>query len=495
MSKMLQALKNLSSRTTPGETVEQPAAAPARATAEPVPAADDPVLPPADRSRRMKDVLARHLAAPTPTEVIRRPAAEAERQRATDFPGPEAAPAAGSMTVPMDSQARLLRLAADPQRLDLPRQPPARLDLERSAPVAVAPTSIVDVPTTPEAPVSQPVGVASLEAVTALLSELENEPAGPEEEVSLSFSRPLQEREDRGRESGDRGPKAEVGGQTSEATPDSPAAPPPPLAPSPTLAAAPQAAAPSPLDHLADPRPLVTHDASEELSPPPAPLVLPPRAISRVKTRLEERVLDMQSDPSRSLPYRELADRLRQDLRLLPGRCLLFAGVGSASHADDVLPHVASLLAEDDAEVLLVDADFARAAMTVGFGALKETGLGDLTDAGSRAEELLLPTRLPNISLLPAGRKALPDNLGVVDRVAPLLAKLEERYSLVMIDGGAHTGPLLPALARLCDATYLVVRLGATDARAATTALQTFRGTGARVMGCVATSGPAAVSA
>ena len=481
MSKMLQALKNLSSRTKPAETAEQPAASPARVTAEPVPAADDPVLPPGDRSRRMKDVLARHLAAPTPTEVIRRPAAEAERQRATDFPGPEAAPAAGSMTVPMDSQARLLRLAADPQRLDLPRQPPAQLDLEQSAPVAVAPSSNVEVPATPEAPVSEPVGVASLEAVTALLSELENEPAGPEEEVSLSFSRPLHEREGRGQET-------EIGGQRSEATPDSPAAPPPAVAPTPSPAAAPLPATPSPLDPLADPRPLMTYDASEDQSPPPAPLLLPPRTISRVKTRLEERVLEIQSDPSRSLPYRELADRLRQDLRLLPGRCLLFAGVGSASHADNVLPHVASLLAEDDAEVLLVDADFARAAMTVGFGALKETGLGDLTDAGSRAEELVLPTRLPNISLLPAGRKALPDNLGVVDRVAPLLAKLEERYSLVMIDGGAHTGPLLPALARLCDATYLVVRLGATDARAATTALKTFRGTGARVMGCVATS-------
>ena len=38
------------------------------------------------------------------------------------------------------------------------------------------------------------------------------------------------------------------------------------------------------------------------------------------------------------------------------------------------------------------------------------------------------------------------------------------------------------------DATYFVVRLGATEARAAQGALKAFRGSGARVMGCVATT-------
>ncbi|HZL91964.1 MAG TPA: hypothetical protein VFB96_26575 [Pirellulaceae bacterium] len=512
MSKMLQALKNLSSRTTPSETKEKPATPAAReaaapvavapVAAEPAAAAADPVLPPLNRTQRMKQVLARHLAAPTPTEIIRRPTTEDEPQPATDFPSLQPTPAAaGNMTVPMDAALVELRRAAELPRLDLPLEPPTKPEPAPPAPSPIAATPSAELESPPPAREALPVGIAALEAVTHLVSKLE-EVGGARSEVGDTRSESRGQRaEVREQKSESRDQKAEVGDQKSaldvEAVRALPLVPSPlrPLAPSPAIALAPSLVAPaaappapSPLDHLADPRPRVSSEVSEEQSPPPVPLVLPPRMISRVKTPLEERVLDFQTDPSRSLPYRELADRLRQDLRLLAGRCLLFAGVGPASHADDVMPHVASLLAEDNAEVLLVDADFARAAMTVGFGAMKETGLGDLADAGSRGEELLLPTRLPNVSLLPAGRKALPDNLGVVDRVAQLLAKLEERFSLVMVDGGMHTGPLLPALARLCDATYLVVRLGATDARAATAALKTIRATGARVMGCVATS-------
>ncbi|MEX2025721.1 MAG: hypothetical protein WEH44_00445, partial [Pirellulaceae bacterium] len=192
--------------------------------------------------------------------------------------------------------------------------------------------------------------------------------------------------------------------------------------------------------------------------------------------------------PSRSVPYRELADRLTQDLRQLSGRCLLFSGIGPASHGDDLLAHLGTLMAEDDAEVLLVDADFTRARLSVGLGALKETGLRELMEHAGRGDELILPTLLPNVSLLPAGRKALSDSLGVVDHLAQLLALLEERFALIVIDGGIHTHALAPSLARLCDATYFVVRLGATDARTAATALKVFRGCGARVMGCVATT-------
>jgi hypothetical protein len=493
MSKMLQALKNLSSRTTPGQPAEKPAAA-AVQTADasaPAPAAADPVLPPLNRTQHMKEVLARHLSAPTQTEIIRSPDAADLREPAEDFPDPVPAPTAGSMTVPMAAAAQELRRPAVPQRqqVDFLPQPPAEPAFE--PPVA---TPIVDGPgaephAEPSLRDSRPVGARPPGAITLLLSQLGEDP------VSRQYSRDSgQAPESRAQKAASREQKSEVAAEAVAPAQPQIAPPPLPLARSSSLATSPlavgvaPAVGPSPLDHLADPRPLVTIDPNAEQAPPPAPMVLPPRSISRVKTRLEERVFEIQSDPSRSLPYRELADRLRQDLRQLPGRCLLFAGVGAASHPDDVMPHVASLLAEEDAEVLLIDANFARAAMTVGFGALKETGLGDFAEAGVRSEELVLPTRLPNVSLLPAGRKALPDDLGVIDRVAQLLAKLEERFSLVMIDGGAHSGPLLPALARFCDATYLVVRLGATDARAATSALKSFRATGARVMGCVATT-------
>jgi hypothetical protein len=467
MSTMLDALKNLSARS------HGPAERPAAPIAEEAPAAApaaDPVLPPAGHGRRMQDLLVKHLSAPAP---IRDPAADAV------FLSSEAS---GGMTLPMAS----LR---PPLAMSFPSDDDGE-NVSESVEVVCLPNPRADMPVKGES-----VSIVSVGAVAKLLASLEEEPESPAEEIALSFGSPA-EREQRAEVREEKVESEEQDAEISVSEPDAnpemalAPSPSPPLFPSPPLTPSPFAAAASPLDHLADARPLATYASDEEEpTPSPTPLVLPPRSISRGKTRLEQRVLDNLSHPSLALPYRELAERLQQDLRLLTGRCLLFTGIGPASHADDVLPHLASLLAEEDAEVLLVDADSTRAAMTVGLGALKETGLGELPDRGGCSQELVLPTLLPNVSLLPAGRKPLPDSIGVVDQVAQLLAQLEERYSLVLIDGGAHTGALVPALARLCDATYFVVRLGATDVRAATTALQTFRANGARILGCVATCG------
>jgi Mrp family chromosome partitioning ATPase len=63
---------------------------------------------------------------------------------------------------------------------------------------------------------------------------------------------------------------------------------------------------------------------------------------------------------------------------------------------------------------------------------------------------------------------------------------LESEFPLVLFDGGQSNGPLLLPLARACDATYFVIRLGTTDAKEAQLALKNYRSAGARVMGCVA---------
>ncbi len=507
MSRMLQALQHLSSRPAEIPASDEPAAP---QPADETPAAPaNPVLSPADHSRRMKELLVKHLAPPRPSELLRNLKAEMN--------------GLGGMTVPIPQALR----GAPPSAAfsldaedDLEPEPSMRESISVTFPMDAA------------GPAASPLasaGLTSIDSVENLLATIEEEAESPGEEIALSFE--SAEAEERGQRSEVRGQVEErvqgSGFRVQEAEPEELAnsesrvvrgfpeppnphtlIPPHPHTPtlpdaadtsSPPLNPEPRtlnpSAAASPLDHLADARPLVTYQPDgDEMLPAPAPLALPPRTIIRGKTRLEQRVIDNLSDPSRSLPYRELADRLAQDLRMLSGRCLSFPGIGPASHADDILAHLSSIMAEDDAEVVLVDADFTRAGLTVGCGALKEPGLGELLEHAGRGEELVLPTLLPNVLLLPAGRKTLPDTPGVIDQLAQLLAKLEERFALVLIDGGIHTGPLAASLARLCDATYFVIRLGATDARTATTALKAFRGCGARVMGCVATSTPAKAS-
>ncbi|HUE74284.1 MAG TPA: hypothetical protein VMP01_25610 [Pirellulaceae bacterium] len=506
MSRMLEALQNLSSRPAESPPAEELAAPAAEAQAAAFP---DPALNPADHSRRMKELLVKHLAPPRASELLRNLKAEMNGLGGMTVP----IPAAFSGAPPSFAFA----LDADD---DLEPEPSLRESISVTFPVGSG-------------------GPGSIDSVENLLATIEEEAESPGEEIAVSFG--SEEGEERGQRSEVRGQEEGVQGsgfrvQEEEervqgsgfrvqeegaegqppvnATPnavspapsglDSPTpsdphtltpaivtdTPSPSLNPEPrTLNPSDAPAAASPLDHLADARPLVEYQPEQDEPPPaPAPLTLPPRTILRSKTRLEQRVIDDLAHSSRSVPFRELADRLTGDLRLLAGRCLLFAGIGPASHGDDLLAHLGGLMAEDEAEVLLVDADFTRAGLSVGLGALKETGLGELMERAGRGEELILPTLLPNVSVLPAGRQALSDSLGVVDHLAQLLARLQERFALILIDGGTHTQPLSTSLARLCDATYFVVRLGATDASTATKALKTFRGSGARVMGCVATT-------
>ena len=56
----------------------------------------------------------------------------------------------------------------------------------------------------------------------------------------------------------------------------------------------------------------------------------------------------------------------------------------------------------------------------------------------------------------------------------------------LLIDGGRATDSSASTLARMADATYLVVQLGTVEASEAQSALAALRAAGARVLGCIA---------
>lgn len=225
--------------------------------------------------------------------------------------------------------------------------------------------------------------------------------------------------------------------------------------------------------------------------PEPAHVTAPavawqPTSPARTPTLFEHRIREALLHPARSRPFAELVQRLRQDFRGSQERSLLFTGIGRASRGDEMLAHVAALFAEQGERVLLVDADFERSGLSAGFGGGTLGGLQNAIVAPRTWQDHLLTTSFPNLSFLPTGR----GNLNVAaagETLTSLIPKLEAEFPLVLIDGGQSSGSLLTPLARSCDATYFVIRLGATDAKEAQGALKTFRAAGARVMGCVAT--------
>ena len=228
-------------------------------------------------------------------------------------------------------------------------------------------------------------------------------------------------------------------------------------------------------------------------APPPVPASEPRATVRpvpplRQPTLLERAIRRTLAEPLRSEPVRQLADRLKADLDQVAGRSILIAGVGPASETHEVILQAAAILAEAGEPILVIDGDAARRTLTSQLELREGTGLAELAHGEEPDSDPICGTSFDNLSVLPLGKVRLPDPASVGNRLAAIVQSLEESYRLVIIDGGRTGEQAAPALARLCDATYFVVRLGETEAVQAQSALRDFRAAGARLLGCIATS-------
>lgn len=137
-----------------------------------------------------------------------------------------------------------------------------------------------------------------------------------------------------------------------------------------------------------------------------------------------------------------------------------------------------SIRLEEDISVLLMDGDVANPRISRLLGVAEEKGILDvLQDPNLDVESVILPTDVPGLSLLPAGRRA--DNateLLASTRMSELVARLADRNSsrIVLFD----SPPLLlttesHALAQLAGQVVLVVRADQTPQSAVLEALET----------------------
>ncbi|MCI0359332.1 MAG: hypothetical protein L0211_12710 [Planctomycetaceae bacterium] len=208
----------------------------------------------------------------------------------------------------------------------------------------------------------------------------------------------------------------------------------------------------------------------------------------RPPTPLERTVRRILSEPERAESFRQLADRLKADLDQITGRSIVFAGIGPASETYEVVLHAAAILAEAGEPILIIDGDVVRRSLTKGLELTQGTGLVELARGEIPDSDPIQELTLTNLSILPAGMAKMPAPASTTERLTSLIQSLEGSYRLVIIDAGRASDRTAASLARLCDATYFVARLGETEAFHAQSALKTFRAAGARLLGCVATS-------
>lgn len=249
---------------------------------------------------------------------------------------------------------------------------------------------------------------------------------------------------------------------------------------------------PQPLFAVQQVAPALASLAPTSATPPAAPLLEEPTTSAqrtRAPSSAERATRRLLSEPHRRQPIRDLADRLRQDAHETGSRTMLFVGIGDESATHAALLHIAALLAEEGGRVLLVDGDLAQRSLTLELESVQQAGLSDLISANApTANDLIQPTAFQRLAFLPAGtqRQAALSSAG--DRLTRILGGLTGSYDLLLIDGGRSRDGAANVLARLADATYVVVQLGTVEANAAQAALRDLRSAGARVLGCVATS-------
>jgi protein-tyrosine kinase len=126
-----------------------------------------------------------------------------------------------------------------------------------------------------------------------------------------------------------------------------------------------------------------------------------------------------------------------------------------------------SMALEKDVSVLLIDADVAKPHISRIFGVVDEPGLLDLLrDESSQVESFIVPTDVPGLSLLPAGRRSdTATELLASQRMEQIARRLAERNPsrIALID----SPPLLltsesRALAQAAGQIVVVVRAGYT---------------------------------
>ena len=119
-----------------------------------------------------------------------------------------------------------------------------------------------------------------------------------------------------------------------------------------------------------------------------------------------------------------------------------------------------ALVEMPDTKALLIDADLRQPSVAALFGRPSEPGLSDLLHDGLALDQVIQPTMVPNLSVLPAGREIRnPSELLGSPRITDLVNALKAEYNYLLFD----TPPVLPC----ADASRFRSSVGRFDPRGA----------------------------
>jgi Mrp family chromosome partitioning ATPase len=191
-------------------------------------------------------------------------------------------------------------------------------------------------------------------------------------------------------------------------------------------------------------------------------------------------------EPVNTDPYIETA---REIIRQLPqGHCqvLLFTSPVDGHGKTMTLARLAPRLAQGLAgHVLVVDANFRNPDMAHWLNVAPARRLPEVLSGKADWAAAVRTTAHPQVSLLPGGTDASAQGL-LVRSMGQLLRELALHYELVVVDASSLEHRIAARLSAVCDATYLVSRLGEVSPRMLREAVRVIAVSGGRLLGCVA---------
>ena len=170
-------------------------------------------------------------------------------------------------------------------------------------------------------------------------------------------------------------------------------------------------------------------------------------------------------------------------------RVILLADTGAGATRPTIAANLAAALALAGDPTLLIDADLRQPSLHRIFGTPNDAGLATYLGAGATGALPIVATRVPNLSLLPAGSTPPnPAELLAANSFRTALAAAREGATFVIIDAPTVTD-LADALsiAAVADGTLVIVRAGHTRRPAAQRAKEQLERVGANLLGVVLT--------
>ncbi|MCA1664498.1 MAG: polysaccharide biosynthesis tyrosine autokinase [Myxococcales bacterium] len=183
--------------------------------------------------------------------------------------------------------------------------------------------------------------------------------------------------------------------------------------------------------------------------------------------------------------FRSIRSKLQFSDLTRPVRRLLVTSALPREGKTLVTLNLAIVMAQAGKRVLVIDGDLRRPSVSAALGVRGSDGLTDVLLASVSLDKAIRPTRVQNLSVLPAGTiPPNPSELIETPRFREILEQCAAGYDTVLIDSPPAVPVNDPAvLAGYCDGVVLVVRSHQTSRDQADRARRKLIDTGARIIG------------